>query len=315
MELTAEQLEKAQTMPLEDLRALAIREAEEATAQPAAVPAAGQPRDEKGQFKAADTGKDELDNSGDLADAPADPADPEEATPSRTIYRKEIDNADGSGVDVYEADTLEELVDKIAEGKKNANKKIRELNLKVKAETVKVQQTTEDEEFLISEKLKKNPKQTMKEIAAEVLREQADATARSQAVQNQFVATHPDYVANPANGEKLVAWHKTHGYTEFTTEGLEKAYQDLKKSGLLVLKTEEAGDATDVDDTATQRTAEPKSEATQQRSQKKSSTISTRNRPTVANKVEQFSEDEAYALPLEEVRKRADAQLAANRQE
>lgn len=309
-ELTAEQIEKAQTMTLDELRAMAIKEAAEPVAAP--VGAAAQPRDKDGKFAARDTGKDEFDNSADEEEEEED-----DGTPSRTIYRKEIDNADGSGVDVYEADSLEELVEKIAAGKANANKKIRELNQVVKAATAKTQQISEDDDFVVSEKLKKNPKQTVKEIAAEVLREQQEAVQKALRAQEQFVATHPDYVANPENAGRLTAWLQSHGYSECTTEGLEKAYQDLKASGLLVLKIEEADGATDEEAEVTERTVQPKAEATQQRSQKKASTISTtRTRAAAANRVQQPSVDEAYAMPMEKLRDLANAQLAtANRQE
>ena len=231
---------------------------------------------------------------------------------TRTIYRKEIDNADGSGVDVYEADSLEELVDKLATGKANANKKIRELNTRVKAETVQTAQEQADAEYIIGEKLKKNPKATVKELVAETLREQADALARSNKVQSDFVNTHPDYAPVEANGNKLVAWIRTNGYTEFTQDNLEKAYQDLKQSGLLKLKSADASAATTANTEVTERTVQPAVDASQQRSQKKSSGISARSGVSaVANRTSGPSEDELYKMPLDQLRALADQQMAA----
>ena len=314
MELTPEQIEKAQTMPLSELRELAIKEAEAAVtaAQPAAV---NEPKTEPvKQARGADgkfTSADEIDNSADAPDA-ANAADEvvDDGAPTTTIYRKEIDNGNGS-VDVYEAESLEELVEKLAVGKLNANKKIQEFIAEKKARGAKEQQITADDEYLVQQKLKENPKSTIKEVVAEVIQERLDAEARSKAAQERFVSTHADYIANPENGNRLVAWLQSHGHTEITTDGLEKAYQDLKRSGLLALKTEGA-DGVAEDATADKnQTGSADAGTTQQRSPKKGSTVSVRSGHRATPNVNtQPTEDEAYKMPLEELRKLADAQLA-----
>ncbi|MFZ1973845.1 MAG: hypothetical protein WAU89_13425 [Candidatus Acidiferrales bacterium] len=307
-DLTAEQLSAAQTMPLSELRELAMKEAEAAVA--AAQPVAtNEPKTEPvKQARGADgrfTNADEIDNSADPADEVV--ADDE---PTTTIYRKEIDNGNGS-IDVYEAESLEELVEKLAAGKLNANKKIQEFIAENKARGAKETQISKDDEYLVQQKLKENPKSTIKEVVAEVIQERLDADARSKAAQERFVTTHADYIANPENGNRLVAWLQSHGHAEITTDGLEKAYQDLKRSGLLALKPAGAGDVADDATADKNQTGSADASTTQQRSPKKGSTVSIRSGHRATTNVNtQPTEDEAYKMPLEELRKLADAQLA-----
>jgi hypothetical protein len=314
--LTAEQLEKAETMSLDELRQLAIKEASGEVTEAPKVDEQ-KTRDAKGRFTNAE---DVIDNSSE-SDKPTAEVDTikehhavvEDGQPTRTVYIRKIDNEDGSGVDVYEAETLEELVDKIAEGKANANKKIRELNSRVKVQTAAEKKSEEDLEYIVAEKLKTNPKQAIKEVLLEVQQEEQAKTQRALHAQDVFVATHPDYKKSVDNGNKLMNWVKSHGYAEFTVDNLEKAYQDLKKSGLLVLEAAVANDATDVKVEDTHRTDEPKAEATQQRSQSRGSTISSRGRSTTAARVNALpTEDEAYAMPLEKLKDLANKQLATN---
>jgi hypothetical protein len=305
MELTPEQTKAAETMSMDELRAAALQEAEAPVVPPAATTEpAKQPRGADGKFASTDV----IDNS---SDAPDD-ADTKDDEPTVTIYRKEIDNGNGS-VDVYEAESLEELVEKLATGKLNANKKIQEFIAENRTRAAQEQRISADDEYVIGEKLKKNPKQTMKEVVAEVISEREAKIQRSLDAQNRFVSTHPDYIANPFNANKIAAEvQRIQGFNgEFTVESLEKAYQDLKRGGLLQLKPEGAGGVAEVKDGASQQTADTQSDATQQRSSRKGSSVSTRSgsrTPVVTDATP--TEDEMYKLPLDEVRKRADAQLS-----
>jgi len=298
-ELNAEQLSAAEGMSLDELRALALKE----SAEPTLPAKEEQPRGEDGKFAAAD-GKKEDEVIEDTKEA---------GEPTTTIFRKEIENGNGS-VDVYEADSLEELVEKLATAKLNANKKIQEFISEKKASAAQTQQVSADDEYVIGEKLKKNPKATMKEVVAEVIEEratqQAELAARIKDAQEHFVSTHPDYIPNPENGNRLIAWLKANGL-QITRDGLEKGYQDLKSSRLLELKTEGAGGATEAKDGTTQQTAETQSDATQQRSSKKGSTVSVRNgsRTTAAPNT-QPSEDDLYSMPIEKLKDLANKQLA-----
>jgi hypothetical protein len=308
---TAEELLKAESIPLEELRALALKEAEEAIAPTAEGPQT-QVRDEKGRFTA---NTEVLDNSGDEQDPNGVGETVEEL--EAEIFVKEITNDDGS-VDRYEADSLEELVDKIAEGKRQAVKQLKTIIAEKRTLEAKTVQTTQDEEYLIQQKLQQNPKSTIKQIVAETIQERLDAAARDKAAQERFVVTHPDFIANPDNGERMHAEYIRifPNASEFTPEGLDKAYQSLKKSGLLNLKTEEAGVTTGANAQATERTVQTPVSAPQQRSSKRSSTIPTNTRTTSVNVNAQPTLDELYdtkKYPLEKVRELAEAQLAAAR--
>lgn len=300
MELTAEQLTKAQGMTLEELKQLAL------TADlPAPVPAE-KPRDANGQF--VRQVQDELDNSADGDAAVVE--DP----PETKVYRKEIVNDDGH-VEVYEADSLEDLVNRISDGKRNANTQLAKIIAERKAQEAKVVQTTEDEEYVTKKNLETKPKQTLKEAFREFKAEEEAMLQRSYDVQSRFVNTHPEYVADPknGNGNKLVAQFQLlyPTATELTSEGLEKAYSSLAKSGLLVLKTEGADDATNAAAPATQRTVETDANAAQQRSPRGSG-IRTINRPAAPVTNQAPTMDEAYSMPLEKLRELANTQLSRN---
>lgn len=289
-ELTTEQLQKAETMSLEELRTLALQEAEEPPPQEAS----------SSSTTVVDTGKGELDNSTEI------PEDEEQ------IFRKEIHNPDGT-VDVYEAASVDELIDKIAEGKRNAVAQMKAIAAEKHALESKVQKTTEDEEYVIQQRLQKEPKKVILDVVAQAIAERESALLRSQEAQSRFVVTHPDYIADipSGNGERMVAEFRRlfPAEPEFTYEGLEKAYQSLKASGLLKLKTEGSEEATAVVTAEPARTEQPAAETTQPRSQRKGSNLS--GRSTIAPKVEtEPSLDEAYSLPMDKLRELANKQLA-----
>src|ERR1700728_4690305 len=107
-ELTAEQLQTAETMSLDQLRDLAFKEmnAPQVTPtvqEPTSNGSTNEPvvksepaRDANGRFVSPDD---------------SDEDDDEDDEPAKTIYRKEVPNGDGS-VDVYEAESWEDLVEK-----------------------------------------------------------------------------------------------------------------------------------------------------------------------------------------------------------
>lgn len=282
MELTPEQLQKAESMPLVDLRALILTPDEQKEAQPAAVTP-------KVEEKAAVVEK-------------------VEAAP--TIYRKEIPN--GASVDVYEAETLEELVEKIAIGKENANKHVRTILEEKKALEARTVQKTTDDDYVLAERLKKEPKQTLEEIVNETIEKRLTKARDAEEVQTRFVNSHPDYIANAENGKRLAAWVQLNGYKEFTSEGLEQAYLDLKASGLLALKPEGTDAATQSTPTVTQ-TAEAEASTEPTRSLRRGSTVSLRSTRTVAPVNTAPTVDEAYSLPMDKLRELADRQLAERR--
>jgi hypothetical protein len=303
-----------ETMPLAELKALALAEAEKAATPetPKVTPQAS---------PVMDQGKDEFDNSDDDAkEAPADVVEAAaEAEPEEYIYERKIDLGDGSGIQVFRGkgatkeEALEALTDKLADAQTHATKKIHELTKQVKVEDTRTAQEKADDEYVIQERMKETPGKTMREIVNQVIEERESATKRSLASQTSFVNSHPDYIADPDNGARMSKEVQNLGFSEFTEEGLEKAYQSLKKSGLLKLKTEGADAVTEDEGAEPERIAQPVPEATQPRSPKKSSTVRSSGRAPVVKT--EPTEDELYSMPLEKLRKLGNEQLAkANRE-
>lgn len=242
-------------------------------------------------------------------------ADEKDDAPEQYVVRSEIDLGDGSGVQVFtgagatELEALRDQNTKLVEAQRNATKKIHDLNSKVKAEDTRTDQQKADQKYLIAEMFKKDPEAAMKEVARRERAEEKVAEARERQVQQQFVDSHPDYVADPDNARRITSEVQRLGFTEFTESSLEKAYQSLKASGLLKIKAEEAGGTTEDQAKEAQRIAETKVEATQPRSPKRSSTVSMRGAsPTVIKTG--LTEDELYALPLDQLKKISNEQLA-----
>ena len=261
-----------------------------------------------------------------------------EDEPEIFVARREIDLGDGSGVQVFEAEgesekeSLEALADKIAEAQRNATIKIREQAAELKelrartAEPPKPKAISDDEEYVLAQELQKKPLATLRKMWKELTgyevedftstKQAADAVATAQRQQealNTFLATHPDYEDNPANGgEKngqLMRMKLAELRLPVTSENLSKAYSQLKQSGLLLLKSEEAHVDATKETKEPVRIEQPKAEAAQTRT-KKTSTISTHSRVTNAPVNTEPSEDELYKMPMEKLRELANKQLA-----
>ena len=65
------------------------------------------------------------------AAAPVQQDDPEQE--EELVYRREIDLGDGSGVQVFEGSSYDELIDKLANAQLHATRKIKELSTAKKA--------------------------------------------------------------------------------------------------------------------------------------------------------------------------------------
>lgn len=278
-----------ETMPLADLKAAALAEEKKEETKPA--PAA-------------------------VSDMELPPAEAEaEEAPEQFVYKKEIDLGDGSGVQVFTGtgatkdEAFEDFAEKMADAQRNATIKIQDLTKRVKAEDTRTAQQKTDDEYVIAQRLQKEPSKTMREVVNEVIAERESAQKQSLAAQQSFVDTHPEYVADADNGRRITAEVQRLGYSEFSETSLEKAYQSLKASGLLKLKAEEAGGTTEAETEEPQRIVEPKVEATQPRSPKKASTVSTRGAGSPAVKTGP-SEDELYSMPMEKLKQISNEQLA-----
>ena len=273
-----------ETMPLEELKALADTEPEPVAVEDLELP------------------KEEVDDE-----------------PEQYIVKSEIDLGDGSGVQVFKgtgATELEALRDqnaKLVEAQRNATKKIHDLNSKVKAEDTRTAQQKTDDEYVIAQRLQKEPTRMIRDVVTEVIAEREASTQRNLNAQQAFVDSHPDYIADPASGNGMRMMSEFQRLNpdaqEFTEVGLEKAYQSLKSSGLLKLKVEEAGGTTDEEAKVTERIVQPKVESTQPRSPRKASTVSIRGGAVPVVKTGP-TEDELYSMPLEKLKQLSNEQLA-----
>ena len=244
--------------------------------------------------------------------------------PKTFFSERTIDLGDGAGVQVFKGkgDTreaaLEDLSDKLAEAQKNATKKIREQAEALKAKPVEKIYTA-DEESLYSAELLKAPtvafKKLFKEVTGVDVEEFKTVTAREKAFQagqekkriaDNFVAINPDFADTERNGRLINKWCELHN--DFSLEGLNKAYLDLNESGLLDVKGEEAG--VEQVEAKSVTGIPPKTEVIPPQRTKKASGLSTQRR-TVVPVAAATSEEDMYALPLEELRKRANQQLAS----
>ena len=234
---------------------------------------------------------------------------------------RSIDLGDGAGIQVFKGkgatreDALESLSDKLAEAQTHATKKIRELS---KAKPV-VETVSKDDEALYSAELLSSPTIAFKKLFEKMtgipIEEFKTVTAREKAFQaaqekkqaaDAFVVANPDYHDTPRNGQLINKWCALHN--DFSTEGLTKAYTDLAESGLLQVKDAEAGGEQKKAEAEARRIADAAEAASSQRTRRASGLSTQRRTPTpVAGAL---SEEDMYALPLEELRKRANQQIA-----
>lgn len=187
-------------------------------------------------------------------------------------FRREIDLKDGSGVQVFEADTAEEFADKLAEAQLNATKKIKELTADNKdlrrralAEPVrgeddpdgpmpefKGRELSADEQFALGQRLQ-NPA-----TAAGALREAIEAglgasldqvrralrlaeemprQMRGRQAAEQFLLNHPEFITNAANQKELFEYMEhPDRRMALTVQNFEKAFAACKAAGLLQLQ-------------------------------------------------------------------------------
>jgi hypothetical protein len=224
-----------QNMPLEELKRLAEAEAAAPVAVDPPAPVTEQPRGPDGKFIAQNPPKEEV-SSPELP----------------VVFQRIIDLGDGSGVQVFQADTAEALIDKLAEAQTHATRKIRELNKaqkEVPAPVVEISNLSPDEEYVLAQTLMTNPSKVIRaeierqfgmpveEVKKSLAEHKQDSTSRrNDATAKAWADATPDYYADDANGRKMVAYiNKFHG-GQATTENLTAAFQDLNSSGLLKAK-------------------------------------------------------------------------------
>lgn len=240
----------------------------------------------------------------EVADPTQTTTEPEED--EETIYQRRIDLGDGSGVQVFQGSSLEELVDKLVVAQENATKKIRQLAAE-KPPAVKKPRSA-DEEFVLGQKFMSKPSEAFSQMfEAEVGMPISEFKSNVEAVKafnetkaaddaaNKFVALTPDYFANPSNGKKIQRYLEVNRLPA-TVETLTKAYTELNADGLLAAKPAEKAEA------ATEVVTRPKP---------KSSGLSTRGgapKPAAT----QPTEKDLYTMPLAQLRNMANKQAGTN---
>lgn len=237
-----------------------------------------------------------------------------------TVFRREIDLGDGSGKQVFEAESLEALTDKLVEAQRNATKKIRELSREVKvekaAEKEPERELTADEEFLLSQELLNHPSKTQKKLLEglfgmsldEVKAAMEDARAMRQAKRadeaaNKFIEATPDFHACPANAQRINKYLSVHKL-ECTVENLATAYEELNSLGLLEQKPQEQTAVSADSETADQQETSRIAKATEKpvvTQRRVGSGLSSRGRSTTTVKAAEPTEDELYDMPLDKL--------------
>jgi hypothetical protein len=182
------------------------------------------------------------------------------AASKRGLWRKEIDLGDGSGKQVFEAATKDELIDALVKAQENATRKIRELNRRVKssvqpeaakpAAKFEPQTLSVDEQFALSQELQTNPTGAVSKLfkatvgaTPEEIREalqaarEAGEARKAQAEATTFLNSHSEYVNNNSNEKAMMEYlHKNN--MAITATNLEIAFEDLLEAGLVSTKSE-----------------------------------------------------------------------------
>lgn len=235
--------------------------------------------------------------------------------PGVSKFTREIDLGDGSGKQVFKADSAEALLDVLTEAQKNATIKIREQQFELKkaqrAQPERIDTPTATKRDLsaqelldITNELSKNPASAVDKIfkaqtgltAAEVGTFINDfRTAQSIAkADTDFLLNHQeDYVPSAQNAariEKFLADEKL----QHTHKNLEYAFQELTEGGLLEVNSADPNKVT----VPSHQRRKPMSTGIRQ---------SSSSRPTDANEVnpsaiKESDVEEIYKLPLEEAR-------------
>ena len=142
-------------------------------------------------------------------------------------------------------------------------------------------------------------------LDALVSKKVAEARAVEQKITAEAVAwmnTRPDYLAIPANGQAIQEFMDGAGLAPCAAS-YDLAYTVLKQRGQLkLLSTDEVSRRTQVQEAIENPTPRRKSSSV---------SSSTTQRRSIYDKPAMPSEDEMYELPLDELRRRADAQMSA----
>lgn len=259
-----------------------------------------QQRDEQGRFTKADEQPKE--------DATADEVE-------EIVYRREIDLGDGSGKQVFEAPSMEELIDKLATAQEHATRKIREqaqqLKEKPQPTPVTPKELTPEEKFILQQRMQREPEKVLAEMVQREVEErervrreeeqrQQEQIAQQKTDTDQWVASNTDYYASEKNGKRMMKYLETYGL-ELSPENLTTAFNDLNESGLLEVRPTETAAAPQEVETQETRIAEAPKVATTVVRRKVVGGLSTKRSTPVTPKAPGLTEDELNKMPLHEL--------------
>jgi hypothetical protein len=259
-----------------------------------------QPRDDQGRFTSQQN------------DEPTVNESVEEQT-EEIVYRRVIDLGDGSGTQVFEGESPEDLIEKLANAQVHATRKIREqaAELKAKANPPAEPQSDPADDFLLAQEMLTSPTKAMQKAFEKMTgmkledfknsQERLNAFQRGQEefqAGKQFADSHPDFYGSEKNAKRIEKWLRVEGLSA-TTENIEKAYSDLSESGLLEAKPSGTQDADTTERTdGTQRIAAPAARVVGQR--RVASGLSGQ-RSTPVTKSQGPTEADLYNMPLAEL--------------
>jgi len=185
-------------------------------------------------------------------------------------FRREI-VVEGGGTQVFEAESLEALVDKLTEAQTNATKKIREqaqrIKLRPERDTepiglqFKPRDLTLDQKFALSQRLQEDPDGAFEEMlearfdikSSDLLEikefvQTAKATAVRNEIDSKFLQDHSDdYTPTPENASAIINFLRSENLP-YTNANLDYALQELTESGLLEVRTNDTQSTTTGDD-------------------------------------------------------------------
>lgn len=265
--------------------------------------------------------------------APSAQAAPD--APAALTFRREIDLGDGSGKQVFEASTPDELLDKLVEAQSNATRHIRKLTREATVRRAAVPDAAADTptyapktldanaEFVLAQSLTTRPSQTISQLIETVTgvpaAKLAEAVNRLNVLEYnyqadkaamEFVASHAeDYAACPENSEALTQF-LTENKLPVTLNNLEFAFETLSHRGVL----------TSPDSNGTEPAEEPPAQAPPARiergpsSTRRATGLSGRH-TAVASPAPTLSEADLQNLPIDKLRERIVQQQRAARNE
>jgi hypothetical protein len=304
----AEQVD-LETLSLDELRKLAF---DEAAQQQTTTTQTTKPRDEQGRFLA---------QAAQTEEEAGDEEEQEEEDEQPKLFRRVITIGEGVDPEVFEAASMEELIDKIADAKAHATRKIREqgeqLRKSKESETAKTRQFTEDEEFVLSQELMNKPTQAVAKIFKEMVgmdisafktvAQKVEAFEKGKQTNDAiatFLTTHPEYEDSQRNTDVM---QLALAGRDVTVENLEKAYQTLSAKGLLATGKGKQGSEQEEEEQAASAIPAKQVTTTPSQTTKKSSGLKSRN--PVPTKSSEPSEADLLSMPLDKLKELANKQM------